>query len=52
MITLEKENKSIVRRLVDELHNCGNIELADEFFKPIALRHGRLPASIMSLAAR
>ena len=37
-----EENKAIVRRLIDELWNAGNPELAEQFYAADHVRHGPL----------
>ena len=37
-----EENKAIVRRLIEELWNAGNPELAEQLYAPDYVRHGPL----------
>ena len=41
-----EENKALVRRLVEEVFNRGNISLADEFLAPDFVEHEELPPGI------
>ena len=51
-MTQEEENKVVVRRLVDELHNGGKVELAGEFFgKACILHFPRTPGPLQGTEA-
>lgn len=41
-----EQNKALVRRLIEEIFNQGNINLADEVFAPDFVEHEQLPPGI------
>jgi len=41
-----EQNKALVRRMVEEIFNRGNISLADEFLAPDFVEHEELPPGI------
>jgi predicted ester cyclase len=44
-VTIEGENKAVVRRIFQEVHNQQKLELADELFSAECVLHPGLPAS-------
>ena len=40
---LAEENKAVVRRLIEEVYNRGNLDMADELLAPDYVDHDLLP---------